>query len=241
MAITPSSSTEYLPGQEPVFKMRKTDEDSESTCESQPGELFSQDLLRSIFGFLPFGCLGVVARVCKSWQRAASHVSLLRPYCYPSTVLEDYSVVTIPKELSTLNNLLKWAASKKIKMGTTESAVLTQFGGREVEGKWMVSNSGIEGTEDLTSAEQEEELSSYECEMQSVVPALALNLFTYLQTGKWLLGDNPLTYVRCKNEIILGGATSEHGPNIRVYEAKAPHIYAGAMEPIEVLDLKQPL
>jgi hypothetical protein len=237
MSITPSSSTEYLPGQEPFFKMRKMDEDSDSTSEVQTTELFSQDPLRLIFGFLPFGCLGVVARVCKLWQKAASHVSLLRPYCYPSAEPEDFSVVTVPKELSTLNNLLKWAACKKIKMGTIDRAVLTRFGGQEVNGKWLISNFGAVGTEDLIITDQEDVICSYEYEMQSVVVALALNLFTYLQTGNWLLGDDPITYIRCKNNIILGGATAEHGPNIRIYDAKAPHIYAGAMEPIEDQDL----
>jgi len=241
MNIIPSSPTDSLSGREPDFKRHKGDEDSESTSEAQSIEPFGLDPLRYIFGYLRFGDLGVVARVCQSWRRAASHVSLLMPYCYPSPEYEHYSIVTVPKELSTLNNLLKWAACKKIKMGTVESQILTKFGEQDGRGKWLITDFGAEGTQDLTPNQQEEKISSYGLEMQSVVAALALNLFTYLRTGKWLLGDDPLTYIRCKDNIILGGATSAHGPNIRIYDEKAPHIYAGAMESIEARDSSWPL
>lgn len=233
MSITPCSSTDSFSDQEPDFKRIRFGNETDNTSETESIELLPQEMLINIFGFLPFGCLDVAARVCRSWHRAASNVSLLRPYCYPSPECEDFSIVTVPQELSTLNALLKWAEGKKIKMGTVDREVLNKFGGREEKGKWLMSEFEVDGTEDLPFEAQKEKISSYEgFEMQSIVPALALNLFTFLRTGNWLLGDDPLTYIRCKDNIMLGGATSEHGPNIRRYDEKAPHIYAGAMVPI---------
>lgn len=151
------------------------------------------------------------------------------------------SVVTLDE--ASLKKLQQKAKGKGLKFGEIQRSVLTRIGGKEVTGTWVMTNSGLEGTGNLTLSEQRNAVNEFGFDMLELAPTFALCYETYCKTGKNLFGAKPLTYVRLADSIettletenlVLGGSTDAKGPNIRSYgnKEKIPHYYSGAMKKI---------
>ncbi|MBS0629640.1 MAG: F-box protein [Verrucomicrobia bacterium] len=262
------SSTDSYDGLEPQTKKQKPVEDAERELDIN---ILDDDVLYEIFKFLPFKDLISAGAVCKNWRSIASTRSLWSfaalLYRYPSIdVLQNFSINTRESlgnllirlesvfqrisQLPVLNNagativsVTDTSANELLESGkfsNVKRAVSSRIGDQKVTGTWLITNSALEGTGDMTVEEQRAFVESRGCQMAELVPLMALCASPDSAVS---LGDEPLTYVRCSNELqlrtgsenVVIGGTTEEGANISAYsgKAKVPHYYAGAMVKIE--------
>ncbi len=70
------------------------------------------------------------------------------------------------------------------KFNTVDRAVTSRIGDQEVTGTWVITNSGLEGTGNMTYDEQEQYVKELGFEMHELVPMTALSVFT--KDKSWL-------------------------------------------------------
>lgn len=260
--IPHSSSTdsfETLQNTSPKKRPREGDAE-ESSTEVSPIDALSRDGLRCVFRLLSLRELTEVAPVCKFWNKTAADdsfwdVSRLKEL-YPSiqvfsgekredqrsfflktlvptvnqfnqlNILDDdgVSIVTVP-EGTTLNNLRE---KEEI-----QNSVKTNYGDQETCGTWVMTNSGLVETENLTYEEQKAIVEAQGLEMSEFLPTFAL-----CKKAKTLLGADPITYVRCKETIkdehVMVGGSDEMGAKVRTDRGydKLYYLYTGAMKKV---------
>lgn len=247
---------------ESEIKKRKVVEDSTEEGEA----LRSRDHLFLIFRNLNVGDLLAVGAVCRFWRGASLKPELwtldLMRRSFPSVSVLGEAQIRRDLILLKLIPALKQMAKLKIlgnagvsivavnntsinqlilscKFNTVERAVKSRIGDQEVTGIWVITNSGLEGTGDMTYEEQEQHVRKLGFEMHELVPTTALSVLT---KDKKLFGDDPLIYVRCSNSIqalqgkmnVIFGGKSEKGANILTFECseRIAHHYAGAMKKV---------
>lgn len=140
-----------------------------------------------------------------------------------------FTIVTLNQ--ATANQLLQQGD-----FNIVSKRVMSKIGDEPVTGTWVIANSGLEETDNMTYDEQEKHVRAQGCEMVELAPVMAL---TNQTEDEILFGDDPLVNVRCKNSFesydgknaVIFGGDNGNGANIRSYSSdeKVPDYYAGAM------------